>query len=109
MLINSRQLLGLPVFTKSRQPLGRLSSIDIDSETGVLSILHVATNRIVPRLVEDELLIAWSAVIEITGNEIVVMDNAVKERIGAIARFTKQATQGAALAKDEGYADADVA
>ena len=82
MLINSGQLFGLPVQTKSGQYLGKVIGVDIEVETGRVYSLRVSTKLVMP---EEGLIIAWSAIVEITEKQVIVSDASVKEPARAYA------------------------
>jgi sporulation protein YlmC with PRC-barrel domain len=86
MHLNSKELIGLPVVTKSGTGLGKLASIDVDADSGRLVTLHVKTRGIVPGLMSDEVLVGWASVIEMTNERIVVADAAVTAGATAFAR-----------------------
>ncbi len=85
MRLNSRQLLGLPVTTKSGQDLGKVGSFDVDADTGQVQTFHVKTRGLVKGLLEEELLVAWSQVIEINEDRMVVADASVPQGARALA------------------------
>lgn len=102
MRINSKQLMGLPVITKSGQDLGKVVSVDIDVDSGRLTTIRVKTRGLVKGLLDTDLLVDWSQVVSIDAERVVVQDASVP---GGVKAFASQAagsagTHGALLAKD---------
>lgn len=77
MYISSRKLIGLPVVTRSRQPVGKVAEIEIDTDTGRLQTLIVHTRKFLLGLLHPNLRVAWNQVISITDQEVVIVDGAV--------------------------------
>lgn len=76
MNVNSKQMSGVSVFTRSGRLLGRLVSMDFDADTGHLVAIHVSSG-LVKGLLANELVIAWSDVMEMTMEKVVVADASV--------------------------------
>ena len=96
MLVNSKKLTGLRVVTKSAAVLGRVASLDIDSESGRIETFRVRTRGLVAGLLEGELMVHWSQVVEMTEKELVVSDAAIPA--GArIAAHASGASSGAGV------------
>lgn len=85
MLLNTKQLVGVSVVTRSQQKIGKVASFDVHAETGRLAVMHVKAANLVARLSEDELLVPWDAIIEMTGACIVIADGAVRAPAAALA------------------------
>lgn len=77
MVLNSKDLVGVPVRTKSGVLLGKCASLDLDADTGRLESIRVKSGGLVSGLLGDELVIPWSAVIELGPKMIVVADTAL--------------------------------
>ena len=77
MTLNTRDLRGIPVNTKAGQQVGKAVSIDLDTETGRLLTLRVKPQGVISALVGGELLIAWSQILSITPEEILVADGVI--------------------------------
>jgi sporulation protein YlmC with PRC-barrel domain len=86
MILNSKAILGIPVETRSGHTLGRLGSLDVDSETGRVKTFHVKSGNLVAGLLGDELMIAWDQVVEWTSERLVVVDSALPVGSRALAR-----------------------
>lgn len=84
MQVNSKQLVGTHVVTRAGQALGKLASLDFDSDTGHLVAIRVSTG-LVKDLLSNELVIAWNQVVEITTDNIIVSDTAIPVGSSAIA------------------------
>lgn len=70
--------------TRGGQSLGKLASLDLDADTGHLVAIHVSSG-IVKGLLNDELVIAWNQVMEITPEKIIVSDTAIPVGSSAVA------------------------
>jgi sporulation protein YlmC with PRC-barrel domain len=81
MLLNTKHLIGLPVVTRSEQKVGKVASFDVDILTGKLAVLYVKASGLVARLSEDELLVSWDAILEITAERVVIVDAAIQSQV----------------------------
>jgi len=79
-MVNSKQLQGIPVRTVGGQNVGKLLSLDLDTETGRMTALRVKISGFVPALLDQEALVAWSQVVSLGPEEIVVKETTVVER-----------------------------
>lgn len=110
MRLNSKDLMGLPVHTRSGTALGKVSSLDVDCDTGRIATMHVKTRGLVPGLMDHELMVTWDQIIEITEKEVIVQDNTVPAGASALATATGTAVPGTegvaplAMQSDEGDA-----
>jgi sporulation protein YlmC with PRC-barrel domain len=77
MRLLAKKLVGLPVWTRSGTALGKIAGFEIDTETGRLALLHVKTRGLVPALLDQELVVAWDQVIEMTPAQVTVQDAVV--------------------------------
>jgi len=75
MRLNSKALGGVPVRTKAGMAVGKLASLELDSDTGRLTALLVRVRGMVPGLLDNELIVAWSQVVTMSDKEILVADN----------------------------------
>lgn len=82
--INSKRLHGIPVVTRGGQVLGKLQSFDVDADTGHLLAIHVATS-LVKGLLNDDLVIAWSQVVEMGESRVIVSDTSIPSGAEALA------------------------
>jgi sporulation protein YlmC with PRC-barrel domain len=71
---SSFQARGLLVVTKSGQEIGHLSSFVLDRERGLIVQVEVRPAGFVRGLVAEELLIAWSDVLEWNDKQMIVKD-----------------------------------
>ncbi len=85
MFITSKQLTRLPVQTASGTRLGRVVSFDLDVETGKCAMIHV-TPGVAARLLSDELVIAWSQIVSISADVVIVVDSVVPVGATRLAR-----------------------
>lgn len=85
MVLNTKHLNGLPVFTRSKQRVGKVMSFDIDALTGRIAVMRVKASGLVARLSDDELLVSWDAIMEMTEERVIIADNSVQVPASAIA------------------------
>lgn len=76
MIVNSKHLVHVPVKTRTGEVLGKLSSLELDADTGKLVSLLVKVSG-VKHLLDSELMIPWSKIISISEHEIIVADSFV--------------------------------
>lgn len=86
MHLNSRAMVGTPVRTRSGTPVGKLASLDFEADTGRLAAVRVRVRGVVPGLLDDEALVAWSQVVSLDEHEAVVEDAAVRAGPAILAR-----------------------
>lgn len=67
----------LIAMTKSGIDLGKVSSVKIDTTTGKIISFSVASAHVIPRLLDSELIISWSQVIDWNQDNIIVADAVV--------------------------------
>jgi sporulation protein YlmC with PRC-barrel domain len=102
MRLNSKQIIGLPVETKSKQHLGKIGSFDVDADTGQVQTFHVKTRGLVKGLLDEELLVNWSQVIEMNDERMVVADASVPQGVRALAaRPVESASASGPLARSD--------
>jgi len=81
MIINYQNLTNLPVITESGQLLGKISKIEIDTDTQSIINYFIKSTNIVKGLLEGELIINKNQVIAITQEKVIVEDNVYKKRV----------------------------
>jgi sporulation protein YlmC with PRC-barrel domain len=86
MLVDSKRMQGVPVRTVSGQGVGKLESFEFEVETGRLSGVRVKISGIVPALLDQEALVAWSQIVSMSEAEVVVRDGVAMERAGWLAK-----------------------
>ena len=74
MVINTKELISLPVRTVAGTAIGKVSSIDFDAETGRLIAILVNPKSMVSALSRGDLLIQWDQIVEITAKQVTVKD-----------------------------------
>lgn len=79
MRISNSDLINLPVYTKSGKHLGKISSFELEADSGKIENFHVKTG-LIEGLWHEQLVINSSQVIEITEDKMIVEDNVEKER-----------------------------
>ena len=77
MLLSSKQLVGLPVVTRGGMVVGKVAGFKLETDTGRLASLHVKARGLVPGLLDQELVIGWNEIIELSDNQVVVKDGSV--------------------------------
>ncbi len=85
MLVNTKQMVGVSVVTRSGQPVGKVHSFNLDVATGQMMHLCVKTRGLVAELLQTELCIDATSVIELSLDRVVVADAVIKVR-GVLAR-----------------------
>ncbi len=75
---------------KSGQVLGRVISIEVDPATGRIEHFVVASQYVLPRLLDKTLIVAWSQVIEWKEDEIIVADAVLPVGASSIAFASPQ-------------------
>ena len=78
MNLREKQLIGLPVRTKSGDNLGKVYDFIFDSETGVVIKYLVRDILMVKNILGNGLVIDKNQVIEINEKEMIVEDAAIK-------------------------------
>lgn len=73
MLLGLKQLIGLPVFTQSQQPVGKITGLILNSETHAVHQYTVKAAGLA-RVFARELLISPGQVISIDARRMVVED-----------------------------------
>ncbi len=86
MLLNSKDMIGVPVETRDGRFIGKVASFNVDAITGKLSSLLVHAPGIVSGLFRDELLVDWNVILEMTPDRVLVADTAVK----SVARMARK-------------------
>ncbi len=77
MALNSKRLEKTPVFTQSGIKVGKLTSLEIDEQTGRLIAIRVLCPGLVPHLMNQELLVNWPQIIKISLEKIIIIDASV--------------------------------
>lgn len=86
MTLNSKEMAGVAVETRSSWPVGKVASFDLDADTGHLKQLRIKPGGLVANLLGEELIVSWDAVISMSPEKVVIADAAVPERARAIAK-----------------------
>jgi sporulation protein YlmC with PRC-barrel domain len=102
MRVNTKQLIGMPVDTKSGSALGRVASADFDAETGRIATLHVKARNVIQGLLNEEFLVDWSQIVEITEAHVVVQDTTVPEGVRSFAQIASATTPSGAQLSERG-------
>lgn len=89
MHVRQKKLLGIPVRTRSGQPVGKLADVELDTDTGRLDAIVVRTGGFIPGLIPRDLMVAWTQVVSLDDKEAVVADGTVPVGSAAIAMGTE--------------------
>jgi sporulation protein YlmC with PRC-barrel domain len=84
MFLTHKQIVGLPVETKSGLLLGKIKSFKIDNETQTVLQYTVKSRSLIGKLLSErdqELIIHRNQVISINEEKMIVEDSAVKENV----------------------------
>lgn len=76
-------LQGTPVWTRLGERVGRVYDVEFEVETGRLAALHIRQGHWVPLSASKTMIIAWSQIVEITPEKVVVKDGVIQEETGA--------------------------
>lgn len=72
MIIKYQKLIALPVITEAGQLLGKITKIDIETDSQIIHNYYIKSANIVKGLFEGELIINSKQVINITNDRIIV-------------------------------------
>ena len=84
MVVNVKSFFGVNARTVSGTRLGKVQSMSIDQDTGKLALIHIQP-RGMAHLLENELFVAWSDIISMTEEEVVVRDGVVPIQSSVLA------------------------
>ena len=85
----------IQVRTVSGQDLGRVAGVEIDADTGRITVFFVSGPGMLPRLLDQGLAIAWSQVVEWTDEALIVADAAVPVAAAQVAMSTTSSAASA--------------
>lgn len=85
MLLNTKDMVGVPVVTRSHQAIGKVASYDLDAVTGQMVRMHVKTGGLVAGLLRNELYVAAASIVSMSLEEVVITDNAASEEEHSLA------------------------
>ncbi len=80
MNINAKKLIGLNVRTQSGEHLGKIYDFEVDSDRGEIIKFYVGNFLIANKILNNNLIVDKSQVLEISAEEMVVEDNIEKIR-----------------------------
>lgn len=86
MTVNTREMAGAPVETRSGLSMGKVGSFDLEAETGRLVVMRVQVPRLLAGLISDELLVPWDAIIEMSPKKVVIADASVPAQARSLAQ-----------------------
>jgi len=79
MILSHKNLLNLPVETKSGQNLGTISHFDLEADEQRIFRYYVKSSRIISGLLNKELIISAGQVVSINEKKMIVEDSIGKE------------------------------
>ncbi len=81
MRLSHEQLIGLPVYTQSRQNLGRVAGFELDAEEHTVRVYIVKKSALLNELLakSNHLYISNSQVVSLTDKEMIVIDAVAAE------------------------------
>ena len=111
MVMNAKAFHGLPVRTRSGMHVGKVGSMDIETDTGRIAFLGVKTGSLVAAFLGQELDVAWRQIISVDDKEVVVEDAVVpaeghKARVNRAASIPAGAHVSEAIPQTKGAAEA---
>ncbi len=77
MTVNTKDMVGVPVETRSGQPVGKVASFDLEQTTGHLVTLQVKPLGLVAGLTHEHVIVPWNAIVEMGPQKVVIADGAV--------------------------------
>lgn len=83
MLLRKKDLINLPVETRSGQALGRISDFELNPLTQQIERYYVKSGRQLISLFPGELIIHYTQVLSVTSEKMVVDDNARAKAVSA--------------------------
>lgn len=81
MNLRKNNLIGLPVYTRSGQYLGKISDFEVEPTSQIIVKYYVKSKDIIKELLQKELLISKEQVISLTIQKMIVEDNIVMEPV----------------------------
>lgn len=81
-LFLKKDLIGLPVETRSGMPVGKLIDVEIDQEAHLVANYQVKATRLLPGLFSKSLMVSRQQIVSVSKEKIVVEDNVLKEKAG---------------------------
>ena len=79
-MLVKKELIGLPVETAAGIFIGKLTDIEIDAASHLVTVFHVRPSRILPGLIAGTLTISRQQVVSVTTKKIVVDDSLLKDK-----------------------------
>ncbi|MBT3412635.1 MAG: hypothetical protein HOJ15_01390 [Candidatus Jacksonbacteria bacterium] len=79
MKLKEENILGLPVFTKSRDHLGKVHRVVFEMDSLDVASIEVKPANLIKALIEDDLIISNEQIVSISEKEVVVEDSIVAE------------------------------
>ncbi len=83
MILSNKNLIGLPVFSKSGLLLGKIKSFEVESETQTIARYSVKTRNLIGNILSEndsELVVGRNQVISISEEKMIVDDVLAKVR-----------------------------
>ncbi|MDD5567459.1 MAG: PRC-barrel domain-containing protein [Patescibacteria group bacterium] len=90
MVLQNKELIKLPVYTKSNTHLGYITHFDVDELEQKIARYYVKTHQGIVGLFDQELIILPGNVISLTVEKMVVEDGVIKELVEKEARMASK-------------------
>lgn len=78
--VNHKELINLPVETRNGDFLGKIASLEIDTDSQSIVSYNVEYSNILKRILKDKLLISRNQVISIESDKMLVEGNVLTEQ-----------------------------
>lgn len=79
--MKAKELINLPVETKSGHKIGRLADFEVDDINQKITTYFVKSHNPIKGLFKDELIISNSQVISLDKEKMIVDDNAISQEV----------------------------
>jgi len=89
-LLSSKNLIGLAVYTKSEQYLGKIRGFEIDPVSHAILKYHIQSSSLLKKLFQPKLIIDSKQVISLNREKMVVEDGVVRESEPVIVPVSPQ-------------------
>jgi sporulation protein YlmC with PRC-barrel domain len=79
MILSHKNIIGLPVETKSGETLGTISHFDLEVDEQKIIRYYIKSSRMITGLLKKQLIVSASQVVSLTSEKMIVDDNLSKE------------------------------
>lgn len=99
MILTAKQIIGLPVYTKMGQSLGKVISFEVDTNTHLVSAYLVKSHSLMARFFQESLLIHTEQVITLKKDRMIVQDTLIPSE--EPTKATLQSLEGKSMTAKE--------